>query len=90
MGEVFKTVLMIILWGVIVGVVFVFVNGAFKYGSSVRECQDYNSYGYVAQVKGDYWTILTGREVCLIHMQDGTKLPLKDFRTTVIKTALIR
>ncbi|GAG50878.1 unnamed protein product, partial [marine sediment metagenome] len=50
-----------------------------QYATEWRECKDYNSYGYYTEVIGGWWDHFDGRDICLITMEDGTKLPLNDF-----------
>ncbi len=76
------------------GVLFLFIVLAisllayFEYKSEIRECNDYRTYGYVTEVNGNYWDNFNGRDICLITMEDRTKLPLNDFKTMSIKNPL--
>ena len=47
-----------------------------------RECADYQDYGYVTEFKEDNCK-------CLVSMEDGTKLPLYDFKATISKEAMV-
>ena len=69
---------------------FITFIGWSSHKTDLRECEDYNSYGYYTEIGGDLWDSLNGREVCLIIMEDGTKLPLRDFKTMSMKNAKVR
>lgn len=70
---------------------FLMLLGYMQYKEDVRECKNYNTYGYYTQIVGDWVDVfISGEEVCLIIMEDGTRLPLNDFRTMSIKNAMVR
>ena len=56
-----------------------------------RDCNKYNTYGYITEYQcNDFWEFFEGRCECLIIMEDGTKLPLDDFKTMAIKQPMVR
>ena len=81
--------LIILMCSVLAGLVILL--GYVGYRGDLRECQDYNDYGYFTEIKGNFWTTaFISRSACLIIMEDGTKLPLSDFKTMSIKNAKTR
>ncbi len=74
---------------VIVSMLLIFYSIYGGYTSDIKECKDYIDYGYFTEVKGNFWDSLNDRTICLIIMEDGTKLPLNDFKTMSIKNALV-
>ena len=73
-----------------VGLLFVTALAFVDYNSQIRDCKDYNTYGYITKIDGDYWDAFNGKEICLITMEDDTFLPLRDFKTMSIKDAKTR
>ena len=69
---------------------FVGFLGYVQYKSELTDCEAYNNYGYFTEVIGDYWDNFNGKDVCVIHMEDGTQLPLDDFKTMSIREPLRR
>lgn len=71
------------------------VGGYFEYNSyqdKKQECKDWNEYGYVTEFV-DNWKSFSSFDndyECLIYMNDGTKLPLDDFKTMAIKQPMLR
>lgn len=70
--------------------VFVIMASFFQYKGDIKDCENYNSYGYYTEVVGDFWDVFNGQNICLIVMEDGTRLPLTDYKTMTIKNALVR
>ena len=59
--------------------------GYMEYLQDKDDCNQYNQWGYVTEWYGSYGSVSAG---CLIFMQDGTKLPLGDFKTMSIREPL--
>ncbi len=70
------------------------VGGFFEYNDyqdAKKECKGWNEYGYVTKFVDNwigFWSF-DNDFVCLIYMDDGTKLPLRDFKTMAIKQAMV-
>ena len=82
---------LLILFGMIGIMILMFASVIYvfdyiQYQDYKEECQRWNDYGYVTEFVGDYGDYYN----CLIYMQDGTKLPLRDFKTIAIKEPMLR
>ena len=62
-----------------------------NYKRTIVECDTYNDeYGYYTEMsKGSFWSE-GGTPKCLIIMEDGTKLPLEDYKTINIRQPMTR
>ena len=81
-----------ILFGIfMLALILVTTSSWLGYKNEIIECKDYYDYGYMTEVKGDFWYyFMNGGKICLIIMEDGTKLPLDDYKIMSIKNAKIR
>ena len=58
----------------------------FNYHSTKTMCERYNGYGYYTEFEGHWY----GHFECLIYLEDGSKIPLHDFKTMQIKEPMLR
>jgi len=58
---------------------YIMFVGFMSYKSGLKQCEKYDSYGYFIELEGDYLGWCKGENICLIEMEDGTKIGLKDY-----------
>ncbi len=56
-----------------------------QYTSGVEECKAYNNNGFHTQWSKSYWD---EGPYCLIFLEDGSKIPLRDFKVTYVAKPL--
>lgn len=76
---------------IVVGFYFLlFITAKFQYNYDIRNCEEYNSYGYITESTESFWDVWNGKPSCIITMEDGTRLPLRDYKTMAIKNARVK